>query len=153
MGPIRVLVVEDRRDQAESVCMVLNLYMIDAEHVPTLADALDRLSREGIRCVTLDLSLPDARDTEAVERLQAERSSVPIVVLTAHADLIIPAIRAGAQEALLKPYDPEALVQSIRNAIARHEVRGRYEKYVMAGEAVLSRIEQQAALPDPPKGK
>jgi FixJ family two-component response regulator len=74
-------------------------------------------------CLILDLSLPDLNGLELQERIVAERCDVPIIFLSSHVDIptAVKAIKKGAQEFLIKPFDSDVLLNSIRHAIKRNE--------------------------------
>jgi FixJ family two-component response regulator len=56
---------------------------------------------------------------ELQAKLNAERCRVPIIFITAHGDqrMRMQALRAGAVEFLAKPFDNEALLESVRAAL------------------------------------
>jgi len=92
----------------------------------TFASARDFLSRPRIsvpNCLILDAFLPDMTGLELQERVGAERSGTPIIFLSGRCDIrtIVKAMKAGAMEFLTKPFDPEALLNAIRQAIKRSE--------------------------------
>jgi diguanylate cyclase (GGDEF)-like protein len=106
-----------------------NHELIQAERID---EAEDRLAEQGITCVLLDLTLPDARELEGLLQLRAAQPDVPIVVLSARtAELLaVRAVQEGAQDYLVKGrVDPGLLGRAIRYAIARKgtEVESRLE--------------------------
>jgi PAS domain S-box-containing protein len=95
---------------------------IVAESVSRLATGIDRIAKDNIDVVLLDLSLPDAAGIEAVVGIRAAAPSVPVVVLTGIDDeqLALSAMHSGAQDYLVKgDVDSRLLVRSIRYAIER----------------------------------
>jgi DNA-binding response OmpR family regulator len=109
---INVLIVEDNRDHADSLRMVLERRMevkYAVEMVPTVKAATARLRRGGIDAVLLDLSLPDASGTEAVHLVKEAGPDVGVLVLTGWGDAEEPAKAAGADEFLTKPAEPATL--------------------------------------------
>ena len=52
-------------------------------------------------------------------KLNAERCRIPIIFITAHGDekMRMQALRAGAVEFLAKPFNDEALLESVRGAL------------------------------------
>ncbi len=137
-APVLVLIVEDHPDSAESLRILLASEGVRSEWVGTVATALSRLAETkehdgdggSIDCVILDLTLPDARDLEAIHTLQAKFPNVPVIVNTGYRDLIVPAIHAGAIDVVLKPGDPNVWVDRVYKAIALHQVRRDYKPYM-----------------------
>jgi len=92
----------------------------------TFASARDFLSRPRISvpsCLILDAFLPDMTGLELQERIGAERSGMPIIFLSGRCDVqtTVKAMKAGAMEFMVKPFDPEVLLNAIRQAIKRSE--------------------------------
>jgi FixJ family two-component response regulator len=58
------------------------------------------------------------------ERIATERCDIPIIFLSGHVDLpaAVKAIKRGALEFLIKPFDSDMLLSTIRNAIKRSEL-------------------------------
>lgn len=87
-----------------------------------LLDSLRGPERPG--CVLLDIRMPGLTGLELQSRLIELHSILPIVFVTGHADTptIVRAIRAGAEDFLIKPVLSEQLIDAIERALARHEL-------------------------------
>lgn len=98
----------------------------------TLADGMAALgSGEEYEAVLLDLSLPDSRGVETLEKLLARFPQNNIIVLTGIADkeLGLRAVKAGAQDFLVKgAFDSDHLAKSLRFSIERNKVLKRLEE-------------------------
>jgi FixJ family two-component response regulator len=70
-------------------------------------------------CLITDIRMPGMSGLELQARLNAERCRIPIVFITAHGDekMRMQALRAGAVEFMAKPFDDEALLESVRAAL------------------------------------
>lgn len=88
-----------------------------------LRSALVAIDEHRPVCVLLDLGLPDTNDLDGLEEVVATHPDVPVVVLTGRDDPVSAqrAIRAGAQDYLVKDADPngELLIRTIGNAMQR----------------------------------
>lgn len=128
----RVLIVEDNFDQAMSLKKILELrpeHQYACEMVSTLKAALDRIvisndapidSDLVVDGILLDLTLPDARDMEAVKAVSAVSKTIGIVVLTGWGDkgLELTAKEAGADALLVKgKAEPRDVVLQLQFAI------------------------------------
>lgn len=71
-------------------------------------------------CIVTDVRMPDMNGLEMVRRLAEIGVRHPVIVMTGHADvpLAIEAVRAGVKDFIEKPFDDDALLASIRAAIA-----------------------------------
>jgi FixJ family two-component response regulator len=70
-------------------------------------------------CLITDIRMPGMSGLELQARLNAERCKIPIIFITAHGDekMRMQALRAGAAEFMAKPFDDEALLESVRAAL------------------------------------
>ena len=72
-----------------------------------------------IACLIADIRMPGMSGLELQAQLNAERCRIPIIFITAHGDekLRMQALRAGAVEFMGKPFNDEALLESVRAAL------------------------------------
>ena len=70
-------------------------------------------------CLIADIRMPGMSGLELQAKLNAEHCKIPTIFITAHGDakMRLQALRAGAVEFLAKPFDEEALLQSVRAAL------------------------------------
>jgi diguanylate cyclase (GGDEF)-like protein len=120
------LVAEELRDAGPGV--------VELARVGTLAAARVRLAAASVDCVLLDLTLPDARDLEAVSVLRDAAPETPVVVLTGmrHDALAVQAVASGALDYLIKGETPgPLLLRAIRCAIERKHAELRTARLAM----------------------
>ncbi len=124
-------------------------------HLTTAAEARDRLRTADVRCVILDLSLPDARGMEGLEALRAANPAVPIVVLTGldSESVGLQALQSGAQDYLVKgQHAADVLSRSVRFAMERSRRQEAERDQELLGsrlavrEAQLSEAQRLAGL-------
>ncbi|MEG9435708.1 response regulator [Edaphobacter sp. HDX4] len=74
-----------------------------------------------IGCLIADIRMPGISGLELQARLNADHRRIPIIFITAHGDeaMRLRALRAGAVEFLAKPFDDQALLDSVRAALSR----------------------------------
>src|SRR5579863_3715531 len=118
MGPI-VFVVDDDISVRESLELLIRCEGWQPE---TFASGQEFLARPRVRvpnCLVLDLSLPGLNGLELQKRMAVERTDMPIIVITGHADVptTVQAMKAGAVEFLTKPFCEDALLSAIRAAL------------------------------------
>jgi FixJ family two-component response regulator len=70
-------------------------------------------------CLIADIRMPGMSGLELQAKLNAEHCRIPTIFITAHGDtkMRMQALRAGAVEFLAKPFDDEALLDSVRAAL------------------------------------
>jgi FixJ family two-component response regulator len=82
-----------------------------------------RPDENGPGCILIDVRMPGLSGPELQSRLTELGSTLPIVFLSAYTDVstTVHAIKAGAEDFLIKPVNSDQLLGSIEKAIARHE--------------------------------
>ena len=115
-----VFVVDDDVSVRESLEALLQL---EGWQVETFASAEAFLSRPRAfapSCLVLDVSLPDLNGLDLQKRL-AGRNDMPIIFITGYGNvpMTVQAMKAGAVEFLMKPFDDETLLNAIRQALER----------------------------------
>jgi two-component system OmpR family response regulator len=113
---VRILLVEDDAALASAVCsyLVAKAFVVDA--APSLAQARAALSAVQYAAVLLDLHLSDGDGLSLLPDVRALRDRPIVIVLTAR-DQVSDRIRgldAGADDYLIKPYDPAELLARLR---------------------------------------
>src|SRR2546422_10452697 len=72
-------------------------------------------------CLIADIRMPGMSGLELQAKLNAEACRIPTIFITAHGDekMRMQALRTGAVEFMAKPFDDEALLESVRAALER----------------------------------
>lgn len=91
-------------------------------------------------CLVLDVRMPGPSGMDFQAELSTLNDPIPIVFLTGHGDvpMAVRAIKAGAVEFLLKPFREQDLLDAVRMAIEKDEVRRR-------DEAALAELKERFA--------
>src|SRR3984893_11112349 len=98
--------------------------LLKAVGVPSLAFAsaeefLKSGQQHDAACLITDIRMPGVSGLELQARLNGDQCRIPTIFITAHGDakMRMQAMRAGAMDFLAKPFDDEALLESVRSAI------------------------------------
>lgn len=129
MSAASFLVVDDHRELAESMCELLVDIEPGAECgvAANGAAAIAMMEQRSFDVALVDLHLPDVRGTEVVGRLRAMSPFVQVVIVTGDGTLesAINAVRTSAFAYVLKPVNPEDLIDTARRALV--QARGHRE--------------------------
>ena len=118
-----VFVVDSDPSIRESLELLVSAAGWRAETFASAQEFLARPRSVVPSCLILDVTLPDLNGLELQERIASERTDMPIIFLTGIADIAmtVRAMKRGALEFLTKPFDAEALLIGIQQAIKRSE--------------------------------
>jgi FixJ family two-component response regulator len=143
-----VFVVDDDISVRES----LELLIRNAGWQPeTFESAQEFLSRPRIlvpSCLVLDVTLPGLNGLDLQKRVAVDRTDMPIIFITGYGDIpiTVQAMKAGAVEFLTKPFDDDALLSAIQQALERSRIALDHETELLGLRdryASLSRRERE----------
>ena len=124
-----VFIVDNDISVRESLTILIENAGLRPQTFASAAEFLAHPKSATPSCLVLDSILPDLNGLELQERVSAERCDIPIIFLSSHVDIstAVKAIKRGALEFLLKPFDSDMLLSTIRSAIKRSEITLRRE--------------------------
>ncbi|MGA0381308.1 MAG: response regulator transcription factor [Arenicellales bacterium] len=117
-----VFVIDDDDGVRESLRWLLESAELNSELHPDGEDFLTRYEPGRLGCVVLDVRMPRMDGLEVNRRLRAIDPTIPVIVVTGHADvpMATQAMREGAFDLIEKPYSDDALLERIHAAVEKH---------------------------------
>jgi DNA-binding NtrC family response regulator len=117
-----ILVVDDdpvQRRLLEAAITRSGMTVVTAPGGQPALDLINGVRGEQITLMLLDLVMPDMGGLEVLAKLRPANPDLPVIVLTAKGgiDSAVEAMRAGANDFLVKPASPERIAVSIRNQL------------------------------------
>ncbi len=121
----RVLIVDDRKEMAETLADGLRDRGYDAVSVGSGTEALERLARERVDALVTDLRMPGLDGLQLLAASRAQDQSRPVIIMTAFGaiDSAVESIRQGAAHYLTKPFKLDELVLFLGRALDEVKVR------------------------------
>ena len=115
---IKVLLVEDDRALREALADTLLLAGHDYRAVGSAEEALEAVEQEAFSLVVSDVNMPGMDGHQLLGLLRARQPQLPVLLMTAHGavERAVDAMRQGAADYLVKPFEPKALIE----LVARH---------------------------------
>ena len=120
-----VLVIDDDPEFRDSVARLLRTVGMHTRQFSSVHDFLKADPPEGPTCLVLDVRMPGRSGLELQRDLAAANRQVPIIFITAHADIpmTVQAMKRGAIEFLTKPFRDQDLLEAIQAGLARDRAR------------------------------
>ena len=117
----RVLVVEDSRAMQRTLQRMFEADTLEVEIAGDGTMGLEAFRRQIPSVVVLDLKLPGISGKELCREFKSLAASVPIVVLSANADVDdkVLLLELGADDYVTKPFSPKELLARVRRAMRR----------------------------------
>ena len=118
MVALRILLVDDEEDLVAPMVERLTLRGFEAEGVLTGEEAVERVSEKEYDVVVLDLKMPGLSGYELLRSIKTKRPNVPVIVITGHGAIRDgeQAVKDGAFEYLVKPFDIETLIDVMKQS-------------------------------------
>jgi two-component system response regulator FixJ len=136
----KVYVIDDDEAMRDSLDFLLGAADFDVTLFESAQHFLDALPDASFGCVLSDVRMPGIGGIELLQRLKANRSTLPVLIMTGHGDvpLAVEAMKLGAVDFLEKPFEDERLIGMIDVALKQAESGARSEA---AAQDIAARIE------------
>lgn len=130
-----VSVIDDDGEFRDSVVRLLRTIGLETRQFSSVSEFLKADLADGPTCLVLDVRLPGGQSGLELQReLNAAKRQVPIIFMTAHADvpMSVQAMKGGAIEFLTKPFRDQDLLDAVEAGLARDGVRLERDKALRA---------------------
>ena len=121
----RILAVDDEPNMRR----LLEISLRQAGYQPLSAangkDALDILKAEQVDLVVSDLHMPGMSGLELLKQIRSDNEAIPFIMVTAQGEIktAIEAMKLGAADYILRPFDLEVLEVAIAKALDVHRLQ------------------------------
>jgi FixJ family two-component response regulator len=114
-----IAIVDDDDSMRSAIEGLLKSVGLPAQAFASAEEFLKSGQQHKANCLIADIRMPGMSGLELQAHLNTERCRIPTIFITAHGDekMRMQALRAGAVEFLSKPFDDEALLESVRGAL------------------------------------
>src|SRR5262245_2382958 len=117
----RILVADDDPEIRKLLARYIESQGFRVALAASCAELRERLATSQIDLIVLDVMLPDGSGLDMCRDLRAERSRIPIILLTALKEDVdrIVGLEIGADDYLGKPFNPRELIARVRAVLRR----------------------------------
>ncbi|MCP4995536.1 MAG: response regulator transcription factor [Gammaproteobacteria bacterium] len=118
---VTVFVVDDDQEVRDALQLLMESVGLQVETCDSAQGYLDSFDPQRAGCLILDIRMPGMSGLELQARLVAEQLHPPIIIITGHGDvpMAVRAVQAGAEDFIEKPFNDQALLDSVHRALER----------------------------------
>ena len=129
----RIIVIDDDSGLTEVIVMLLSGEGYRVEHAATVRAGLAQIAATEFDLVITDLKLPDGTGVDAIRVIKEIQRDLPIILMTSYSSMesAIGALRNGAVDYIIKPFDNENFLHATERALN--------ERRVLRENAILKR--------------
>lgn len=126
---MRVLVVDDEKNIRESIKRYLELENIESVGAENGISAQRLLEEEVFSAGIIDLKMPGMNGLELLSWINDYGPRLPVIMISAYGEIndAVTAMKLGAQDYIVKPFDPEELVLRLKKLIEEQKLRDKVE--------------------------
>ncbi|MDP2826739.1 MAG: response regulator [Sulfuritalea sp.] len=138
-------IVDDDPAVRDALQWLLKSRGVQSQTWGSAEEFLSIASRDLCGCLLLDVRMPGMSGIELFDRLRTLHCHLPVIFLTGHGDvpMAVQALKDGAFDFVEKPYDDNALVDKVLEAIAHDAKRSARESSVMLLRQKLAQLTQR----------
>lgn len=135
----RILVIDDEAHVRAMMGSALEKMGYTIRLASSGREALNALEHQDFDLVLTDIVMQDVNGIALLERLRAEHPNLPVVMVTAIHDIsvAIDAMRRGAYDYLLKPFERDHLISTVQRALNHRQVLEESQNYQQSLEQMV----------------
>jgi len=122
---MRVLIVDDEINIRTSLSQFFSVYDIDSELAENGLVAQRLLVSDSFDAMVVDLKMPGMDGLTLIKWMREEGFEIPVIMVSAHGEIsdAVSALKGGAADYIVKPFNPEELVNKIQKMVEANKVK------------------------------
>jgi len=126
---MKILIVDDDKKLLNVIVSVLEFEGVEVCVAENGLSAQRMLEQEAFSAVVTDLKMPGMNGLELLKWIQEEGPAVPVIMMSGYGEIshAVEAMKLGAQDYIVKPFDPEILIVRLTRIIENQELKSQVE--------------------------
>lgn len=111
-------------------------------------DGLKKALSRSYDVVITDMKMPDISGMEIIRELKHKRPEMPVIMMTGYASVstAVEAMKTGADDYITKPFEPDEIIDSVKNVLAKAFRDTEQEAESSPSQAIIDREQVMAVL-------
>jgi FixJ family two-component response regulator len=137
-----VYIIDDDRMARDSLKWLIESAGLPVAVYESGLTFLEQVNNTMMGCVLLDVRMPDINGMELHTKLQQRGITLPVILVTGHADvaMAVRAMKAGAYDLIEKPYNDALMLERVQSAITYNQDQYRDQKRIAAIQACAEQL-------------
>jgi len=121
---VKILIVDDEKQLASSLKDYFEPDGIDADIALDGKEGKRKLEEHPYDVLVSDLRMPGLNGMQLLRWVKDEGPNIPVIMMSAHGEIrdAVEAMKIGAYDYLVKPFDPDELLIRIKKAVENHRL-------------------------------
>jgi two-component system response regulator FixJ len=116
-----VFIIDDEIDICHSLKWLFESVHLRVETYESANLFLEKFDNKKQGCIIMDVRLPGMSGLELLEQLKLQKTRIPVLIITGYGDIpmAVRAMKAGAVDFIMKPFNDQYLLESVQKYIQR----------------------------------
>ncbi len=121
----KIMVVDDEQSIRIMLRRVLSDWQYEVHEAKNGAEALNRMNKEKYTAILLDLRMPEMNGLQVIEKMVEMDINTPVIMMSAYGTVpeAVEAMKLGAVDYLVKPFDLDELKMTLERIIRQDEIK------------------------------
>ena len=142
-GKARILIVDDDESIRKVIATILEEEGYNVESVETAKKGIEKSESSFYNLALIDIHLPDMEGIELLAKMHETKPRMRKIIITGYPTLenAVAAVNKGADAYILKPFDVEKILATIRDQLQKQNEERRYSQQKVA-EFIETRVKE-----------
>ena len=116
-----IFIIDDEINVCNALSWLFTSVQFNVEAYENAPMFLEKYHNEKQGCIIMDVRLPGMSGLELLEQLKAQKNNIPVIIITGYGDIqmAVRAMKAGAVDFILKPFNDQCLLEVVQKCISK----------------------------------
>ncbi len=126
---MKILIVDDEKKFCDVIVNVFEFEQMEVQVAENGLSAQRMLESEAFTAVVTDINMPGMDGLELLKWIQEEGPAVPVIMMSGYGEIAhaVEAMKLGARDYIVKPFDPEVLIVRLTRIVENQELKKQVE--------------------------